>query len=335
MPESTHQSLKRRDFLALGAAAGLTLAASPPRAHAQPAPAARASDTPRKYQNNRSPWPICLDTATIRPSSLDDKIRIAAEAGFDAIEPWDGELNDYEQAGGDLRDLGKRIADAGLFVPSVIGLWNAIPPTREQFDKSLVDSRRRMQQAAAIGAQHIQTIPQPERPWREFDPFWAAACYRELLEIGLNEHNINPAMVFVQFLEGARTIGQAAQIALDADHPRAKIIPDVFHMHIGSAGAGVSGFNTLKHLRGDFLAIFQINDAPAAPPKEQLKDEHRVYPGDGILPLGDCLRDLAAIGYTGCVSLELYNPTYWEQDHATVARTGLEKTVAVIEKALA
>jgi sugar phosphate isomerase/epimerase len=316
-------------LLAIGTAAGLGLAGAATVARAQPAPVAgpRAA---RPYQNNRSPWPICLDTATIRPSSLEDKIRIAAEAGFDAIEPWDGELNDYERAGGDLRDLGKRIADAGLFVPSVIGLWNAIPPTREQFDNSLVDSRRRMKQAAAIGAQHIQTIPQPERPWREFDPFWAAARYRELLEIGLNEYDINPAMIFVQFLEGARTMGQAAQIALDADHPKAKIIPDVFHMYIGG-----SGFNGLKRLRGDFLAIFQFNDAPANPPKEQLKDEHRVYPGDGILPLTQCLQDLVTIGYTGCVSLELYNPTYWAQDHEQVARTGLEKTLAVIEAALA
>lgn len=331
MSESPDHVMKRRDFLSIGAAAGLTLAAAPRSGSAQPStsPAAGARAA-RPYQHNRSPWPICLDTATIRPSSLEDKIRIAAEAGFDAIEPWDGELNDYERAGGDLRDLGKRIADAGLFVPSVIGLWNAIPPTREQFDNSLVDSRRRMKQAAAIGAQHIQTIPQPERPWREFDPFWAAARYRELLEIGLNEYDINPAMIFVQFLEGARTMGQAAQIALDADHPKAKIIPDVFHMYIGG-----SGFNGLKHLRGDFLAIFQFNDAPANPPKDQLKDEHRVYPGDGILPLTQCLQDLITIGYTGCVSLELYNPTYWAQDHEQVARTGLEKTLAVIEAALA
>jgi sugar phosphate isomerase/epimerase len=102
-------------------------------------------------------------------------------------------------------------------------------------------------------------------------------------------------------------------------------------MHIGGGG---SGFNGLKHLRGDFIAIFQFNDAPAAPAREQLKDEHRVYPGDGILPLEQCLQDLAAIGYTGCISLELYNPTYWEQDHATVARTGLEKTLTLIQAAL-
>lgn len=313
--------MERRSFLACGAAALATPAlARAPQPESRPAKPA--------FQHGRSPWPISLDTATIRPASLLDKIKFASQAGFDAIEPWDGEIADYESSGGDLADLANRIKDAGLFVPSVIGLWNAIPPTREEFDRSLVDSRRRMRQAAAIGAQHIQTIPQPQRPWHEFDPFWSAARYRELLEIGLNDYNINPAMVFVEFLEGARTFGQASQIAIDADHPKAKIIPDVFHMYIGN-----SGFNGLRHIRGDFIAIFQYNDAPAQPQKAQLKDEHRVYPGDGILPLGQCLRDLRDIGYNGCISLELYNPTYWQSDLAEVARIGLEKTVATIEAA--
>lgn len=136
-------------------------------------------------------------------------------------------------------------------------------------------------------------------------------------------------MVFVQFLEGARTLGQAAQIALDADHPDAKIIPDVFHMHIGD-----SGFTGLRHIRGDFIAIFQFNDAPATPAKGELKDEHRVFPGDGILPLGQALRDLRDIGYTGCISLELYNPSYWERKPADVLAEGLEKTLSVIERAV-
>lgn len=313
-----------------------TLLAAAGAAAALPITAVRGAETPvaaapaLRYQGNTSPWPLCLDTATIRPASLDDKIRIAAAAGFDAIEPWERELHEYETKGGSLQDLGKRIRDAGLFVPSVIGLWNAIPATREEFDKALVDNRRRMRQAAAIGAQHIQVVPQPPRPWQEFDPKWAADRYRELLEIGLDEFNINPALVFVEFLPGCARMGQAAAIALDANHPKAKIIPDVFHMHIGG-----SGFAGLRHLRGDFFAIFQFNDAPAEPPLGQLKDEHRVFPGDGILPLVDILQDLLPIGYTGCVSLELYNPSYWKRDLEGVAKEGRDKTLAVIQKAVA
>ncbi len=275
-----------------------------------------------------TPWPICLDTATIRPVPLLDKIRIAAAAGYDAIEPWESELADHERLGGNLNDLGKLLRDQGLRVPSVIGLWNAIPETQEAWDAQLPASRDRMRMASAIGAEHIQVIPQPERPRERFDPAWAAARYRDLLEIGIRDYQLVPAMVFVKFLPGARTLGQAAQIAIDSGHPQAKVIPDTFHMFIGG-----TTFGGLHHLRGEFIAIFQFNDAPAAPARDQLQDRHRVYPGEGVLPLREILQDLKRTGYTGCVSLELYNEEYWKQDPMMVAQTGLEKTLAVIRSA--
>src|SRR5690625_4343732 len=49
------------------------------------------------YQGGRSPWPIALSTSTIRPSGdIAEKVSIAAETGYDGIEVWEGELNDYE-----------------------------------------------------------------------------------------------------------------------------------------------------------------------------------------------------------------------------------------------
>ncbi|MFN3168309.1 MAG: sugar phosphate isomerase/epimerase family protein [Phycisphaeraceae bacterium] len=321
--------ISRRDLIKsapLAAVAASPLALTGCATTKQP-PEGRAMHKGR-YQNNRSPWPICLDFATIRPSPTVAKVRIASAAGYDAIEPWEGDLHKFEQEGGNLKDLGKAIRDMGLFVPSVIGLWGAIPATREEFDKSLVNTRRRMRQAADIGAEHIQVVPQPKRPWEQFDPKWAADRYRELIEIGINDYNIKPALVFVEFLPGVKRMGQAAAIAIDADHPQAKIIPDVFHMLIGG-----SGFNGLRHMNGEFFAIFQFNDAPKNMAVADMKDKDRVYPGDGVLPLPKILRDLHATGYTGCISLELYNPTYWEQDHLAVAKTGLEKTLRVIEQA--
>ncbi len=254
-------------------------------------------------------------------------MRIAAAAGYDALEPWEGELREYEAAGGSLAELGKAIADAGLFVPSVIGLWDAIPATPEAFEAQWPATRARMRMAQAIGAQQIQVIPGPRRD--DFDPVWAAQCYRKILEAGLNDYNLRPALVFVAFLPGCKRLGQAAQIALDTDHPEAAVIPDVFHLHIGG-----SGFSGLRHLSGDFIAIFQFNDAPAEPPLAELKDHHRVFPGDGILPLEAMLRDLRDIGYTGCISLELYNRDYWQRDLADVAREGHDKTLQVIGRAL-
>ena len=280
----------------------------------------------KRYQNGRSPWPICLDTATIRTAgSLEKKVDIAIAAGFDAIEPWDSELKDYEDNGGNLKVLGKKIRDHGLFVPSMIGLWGCMPENEEAFQKSLPETRNRLRMASEIGCEFAQAIP--NKVGKNYDTKFVASCYRRILEIGLKEYNINPALVFVEMFP-MKTLGQATAVVLDADHPKAKIIPDVFHMYISEGG-----FSGMKQLNGDMFAIFQFNDAPKNMKLEDMQDKHRVYPGDGILPLEDILKDLKQIGFNRCISLELYNPLYHSQDPLTVAKTGLEKTLKVIEKA--
>lgn len=314
--------MERRKFITLGAVAGIAGIASADIALAGTTDVQKKE---KRFQNGKSPWPVCLDTATIRPASLKEKVRIAAKAGYDAIEPWDGELQKFEADGGNLKDLGKEIRDNGLFVPSVIGLWNALPPTMELWDKSLADTRNRMRMASDIGAQHIQTIP--NTIGLNYNQKWAADRYRDIIEMGINDYKLNPALVFVKYFP-VKTLGQAVGIALDANHPKAMVIPDVYHMYISEGG-----FEGIKLLRGDMIAIFQFNDAPAAPPLDQLNDSHRVYPGDGILPLPQIFKDLKGTGYKGCISLEMYNPEYWKEDLMMVAQTGLRKTLEVLQKA--
>jgi sugar phosphate isomerase/epimerase len=76
-----------------------------------------------------------------------------------------------------------------------------------------------------------------------------------------------------------------------------------------------------------------FNDYPADPPREKIKDEHRIYPGDGIAPITQILKDLKASGGTTALSLELFNREYWKQDPAEVLKTGAAKIRTAIEKA--
>jgi sugar phosphate isomerase/epimerase len=314
--------MKRRNFIGLSSTIGLMAGILPTAAIAE---TKQLEQNGKRYQNGASPWPICLDTATIRPASLKEKVIIAAEAGFDGIEPWDSELEEFEKSGGNLKALGAEIKKLGLKVPSVIGLWNAIPGTMPEFELSLKETRRRMRMAHDIGAEHIQTIPNtlPEN----YNQKWVAERYRDIIEIGMKEFNIKPALVFVKYFT-IKTLGQAVGIAMDANHPNALVIPDVYHMYISGGG-----FEGLKMLKGDAIAIFQFNDAPNTPAFKDLKDEHRVYPGDGILPLTSIFKDLKATGYKGFISLEMYNPNYYKEDLLQVAKTGLRKTLEVLKKA--
>ena len=76
-----------------------------------------------------------------------------------------------------------------------------------------------------------------------------------------------------------------------------------------------------------------FNDYPAEPARDKIKDEHRIFPGDGIAPITAILQTLKAGGHTTALSLELFNREYWKQDPAEVLKTGAAKIRAAIEKA--
>jgi sugar phosphate isomerase/epimerase len=82
------------------------------------------------------------------------------------------------------------------------------------------------------------------------------------------------------------------------------------------------------------MYAFHVNDYPDDPPRDQINDSHRVYPGDGVCPLSSVLKALYETGFRGMLSLEVFNRGYWQQDVLQVAKAGLEKTKAVVRKAL-
>ena len=117
-------------------------------------------------------------------------------------------------------------------------------------------------------------------------------------------------------------------VAVESDHPQACVLADIYHLYKGGSGP-----NGLRLLSRNSMHVIHVNDYPGLP-RETITDADRVYPGDGIAPMTAIFRALREIGYDGYLSLELFNQDYWKQDALTVARTGLDKTRAVVRKAL-
>jgi 2-keto-myo-inositol isomerase len=124
-------------------------------------------------------------------------------------------------------------------------------------------------------------------------------------------------------------LGQAMAIAAAANDKDARILPDVYHLFRGG-----SGFEGLSLLNGKVIDIIHMNDYPAAKPVAEQTDSDRVYPGDGVAPLKQILRDLKNIGGTKVLSLELFNKTYWGQDPLVVATTGLQKMQSLVKEVM-
>ncbi|OPZ84940.1 MAG: Inosose isomerase [bacterium ADurb.Bin429] len=272
------------------------------------------------------PFGYCLNTSTIKGQNLSllEEIAITAEAGYGGIEPWVSELDAYVEGGGDLDALGRRIADAGLEVPNVIGFFEWAVDDGARRAQGLREARRNLEQARRIGARRLAAPPMGITGGGvNLDA--VAERYAALLAIG-EEYGVTPMLEFWGMSKSLGRLSEALYIAAETGRRDACLLADVFHIYKGSGN-----FAALRLLGPDTLGLFHVNDYPADPPRAVITDAARVFPGDGIAPLGQIFADLARAGFTGMLSLELFNPTYWAMDAREAAMMGLAKLKAVME----
>ncbi|CAN7226310.1 sugar phosphate isomerase/epimerase family protein [Paenibacillus sp. LjRoot56] len=86
----------------------------------------------------------------------------------------------------------------------------------------------------------------------------------------------------------------------------------------------------IERLRDDQIVHVHINDAPDVPVEEVL-DNGRVYPGEGVIDLAGFLQGLQRIGYTGAVAQEILTaeaPTDSPESLAERSKAGFDKVYA-------
>lgn len=303
--------LGRREWLGSLAAIGAAAAAVPTSAVAADA------DTVPALR-----WQTCFNTSCIRGQNLPlpEQVRVTAEAGYAAIEPWVRDIEAYVQSGGSLPDIRKQIADAGLTVASAIGFANWIVDDPDARKAGLEQLRRDMDAIRQIGGARIAAPPagatKPEDP--KIDLFVVAERYRAALEVG-HEIGVTPQLEVWGFSQNLSRLGETVFAAVESGHPDACILPDIYHIRRGG-----SDFAGLKLLSGAGVHVFHVNDYPSSVARAELTDAMRVYPGDGDAPLKDIVALLKASGFSGVLSLELFNRDHWQQDPLEVARKGRE-----------
>src|SRR6478735_4827222 len=205
--------MSRRELFSVAAAATLSQTAT-----SQPA------------AEPRDPFTYSLNTSTIRGQNLSivDKVSVAQRAGYQAIEPWIDELETHVRAGGTLRDLGRRIRDAGLRVDSAIGFAEWIVDDDARRRQGLESARRAMDMVVEIGGSRLAAPPVGATNQNDLNLLRAAERYRALCEVG-QQVGVSPQVEVWGFSRSLSRLGEAALIAMEANHPRACILADVYH----------------------------------------------------------------------------------------------------------
>ncbi|HVT47161.1 MAG TPA: sugar phosphate isomerase/epimerase [Vicinamibacterales bacterium] len=321
--------LSRRQVLggAVAALGAAVVAGTPAELEAQ-----RAM-TPRKRPANE-PFGYCLNTSTIRGNNLDivAEVDAIAKAGFDGIEPWITELDAYTAKGGSLKDLGKRIADAGLVVENAIAFNSWLSDDEATRTAAMEKIKVDMDKVAQIGGTRIATPPGGGGRRGGAAPVSldnAATYYRAALELG-QTMGVTPLCELWSSHPVLGPLSHGAYVAIQAGRADASLLLDVIHLYRSG-----TAFESLTQVNGGALHVLHVNDYPQAPDPTKITDAQRVYPGDGLAPYGTIVRALHDNGFRGVLSIELFNRDYWAKSADENLKTGLAKIREQVKKALA
>lgn len=285
-------------------------------------------------QNSRGnvtlPFRISLNTSTIRGYKLpvEQQIDLCAEAGFDGIELWVSDVEAYIKAGGTPESLNRQMKGHGLVLENMIAFstWISDDPVRQS--EGVQKMRRDMELTARLGGSYIaapaQGISHIERDrLQEYSD-----RYRSVLEEG-DDSGVTPIIE----LWGGGVLNQLSDIAaicIGTAHPKASMLLDFYHLYRGG-----NSFDSLWQINGKSLPVFHINDYPGSISREILKDGDRVFPGDGICPFDKVLPLLHETGFSGGLSIELFNQTYWDTMNVeTLLGKCMQKTTDIIKRSM-
>jgi 2-keto-myo-inositol isomerase len=269
---------------------------------------------------------IALNGATTMHADLETDIRAASEAGYELLEIWAAKLREFlkDKTTDDLKDL---LEEHDLEPYSINSIEHITFRTAEDYEKIKAECEELCVIAEKIGCPYVVVVPGklPENATKEQIIDESVKVLNELGDIA-EKHNVSLAFEFLGQTDcSVQTLDLCNEIVEKVDRENIGNVIDTFHFY-----AGNSTFEAIENMNPEKLFIFHINDAEDLP-KDKLTDAHRLYPGEGILPIKEIKAKFDEIGYDKMVSVEIFRPEYWNENPFEVAKKARLATMEVLD----
>jgi 4-hydroxyphenylpyruvate dioxygenase len=255
--------------------------------------------------------------------ALDEKLRAAAAAGFEAVEIFENDLLSF---GAGPRDVAALCRKLGLEICAYQPFRDFEGMPEPQRARNFIRAERKFDLMQALGtdlllicsnvsAVSLGGIDRAAEDLRELGERAAARGLRVGYE----------ALAWGRHVSDYR---DAWEIVRRADHSAIGIILDSFH-----ALAPSFPTRSIRAIPADKIFLVQLADAPRLELDILSWSRHfRCFPGQGDLPVSDFMEAIAATGYTGPLSLEIFNDQFRAGSSARTAIDGLRSLILLEEQ---
>ncbi|CAN7627642.1 bifunctional sugar phosphate isomerase/epimerase/4-hydroxyphenylpyruvate dioxygenase family protein [Pararhizobium sp. LjRoot255] len=232
---------------------------------------------------------------------LRDKLDAIAKAGFDGVEIFENDFLVFDES---PRDVGRMVRDYGLEITLFQPFrdFEGMPePLRSRtFDRAerKFDLMQEMGTDLVLVCSNVSSaaIGGLDRAAADFHELGDRAAKRGL-RVGYE------ALAWGRHIHDHR---DAWEIVRRADHPNIGLILDSFHTLSRKIDV-----NSIRSIPKEKIFIIQLADAPLIDMDLLYWSRHfRNMPGEGDLPVLDFMRAVAATGYDGYLSLEIFNDQF-------------------------
>ena len=257
--------------------------------------------------------------------SLDEKLRAIAGAGFDAVEIFENDLLTFN---GSPRDVGQLCRDLGLAICAFQPFRDFEGMPEPQRARNFARAAHKFDLMQELGTD-LLLICSNVSPASLGGIDRAAADFRALGELAAS-HGLRVGFEALAWGRHVNDYRDAWEIVRRADHKSIGVILDSFH-------ALAPGFpvSAIQSIPADRIFLVQLADAPKLGLDVLSWSRHfRCFPGQGDLPVGAFMEAVAATGYSGPLSLEIFNDQFRSGSPVRTATDGL-RSLILLEDELA
>ncbi|WP_428649506.1 bifunctional sugar phosphate isomerase/epimerase/4-hydroxyphenylpyruvate dioxygenase family protein [Roseibium sp.] len=232
---------------------------------------------------------------------LSDKLNAIAAAGFDGVEIFENDFLTYDAS---PSDVGKMVRDLGMEI-TLFQPFRDFEGMPEPFrSRNFERAERKFELMKEMGTD-LMLICSNVSPASLGGIDRAADDLRELGERAA-KHGLRVGFEALAWGRHVSDHRDAWEIVRRADHPNIGIILDSFHTL-----ARKIDVNSIRAIPGDRIFIVQLADAPVIDMDLLYWSRHfRNMPGEGDLDVTGFMRAVAATGYDGTLSLEIFNDQF-------------------------
>jgi 4-hydroxyphenylpyruvate dioxygenase len=261
---------------------------------------------------------VCLS------GTLEEKLMAASRAGFDGVEVFENDLIGSPLAPAEVRELAGEL-DLTIDLYQPFRDFEAVP--RDQLERNLRRAEAKFDVMEALGAEEILVCSNVSAGAIDDDAL-AAAQLRALAERAA-ARGLRVAYEALAWGRHVSEYDHAWRLVEAADHPALGVCLDSFH--ILSRGTSL---DAIAGIPAEKLFFLQLADAPhLVMDVLQWSRHYRCFPGQGGFDLADFTRRTLDAGYTGPLSLEVFNDVFRQADPERMAVDAM-RSLLVLEESV-